>query len=33
MNQLVHNPGFSVDARHVSIMFHNVFPLLEAMNN
>ena len=32
MNQLVHNPKFSVDASHICNLFANVFPLLEAMN-
>lgn len=32
MNQLVHNPSFSVHVSHVSTLFGNVFPLLEAMN-
>jgi hypothetical protein len=32
MNQLVHNPRFSVDETHISGMFHNIFPLLEEMN-
>lgn len=32
MNQLVHNPAFSVDETHISTLFGNVFPLLEAMN-
>lgn len=32
MNQLVHNKKFSVDETHISTLFHNVFPLLEAMN-
>ena len=33
MNQLVHNPRFSVDQVHICTVFHNVFPLLEEMNN
>jgi hypothetical protein len=33
MNQLVHNPKFSVTPSHVATLFGNVFPLLEAMNN
>jgi hypothetical protein len=32
MNQLVHNPTFSVTASDVSSLFNNVFPLLHAMN-
>jgi hypothetical protein len=32
MNQLVHNPKFSVRASDISTMFGNIFPLLEAMN-
>ncbi len=32
MNQLVHNPNFSVDATHICTLFANVFPLLDAMN-
>jgi hypothetical protein len=33
MNQLVHNPRFSVDETHISTLFNNIFPLLEAMNH
>ena len=33
MNQLVHNPSFSMDGKSVSVMFFNVFPLLEEMNS
>jgi len=33
MNQLVHNPKFSVTPSHVATIFGNVFPLLEAMNS
>ncbi|HEV2856470.1 MAG TPA: hypothetical protein VHC97_27025 [Thermoanaerobaculia bacterium] len=33
MNQLVHNPKFSVAPSHVATLFGNIFPLLEAMNN
>lgn len=33
MNQLVHNPKFSVSAHDVSLMFHNIFPLLRALNS
>jgi hypothetical protein len=32
MNQLVHNPKFSIRASDISTMFGNIFPLLEAMN-
>jgi hypothetical protein len=32
MNQLVHNPRFSVKDTHISALFFNIFPLLEAMN-
>ena len=32
LNQLIHNARFSVDGSHISTMFWNVFPLLEAMN-
>jgi hypothetical protein len=32
MNQLVHNPRFSVAASDVAVTFGNVFPLLEEMN-
>jgi hypothetical protein len=32
MNQLIHNPTFSVTIGDISTMFGNVFPLLEAMN-
>jgi hypothetical protein len=32
MNQLIHNPRFSVHETHISTLFGNVFPLLEAMN-
>lgn len=33
MNQLVHSPTFSVDETHISTLFNNIFPLLEAMNS
>ncbi len=33
MNQLVHNKSFSVKDTHISALFSNVFPLLEAMNS
>lgn len=33
MNQLVHNPKFSVQAGDIAGLFGNVFPLLEAMNS
>lgn len=32
MNQLVHNPQFSIKPSDISIVFNNVFPLLEEMN-
>lgn len=32
MNQLVHNPAFSVTASDISSLFNNIFPLLEALN-
>jgi hypothetical protein len=32
MNQLVHNPKFSVDETHISTLFNNIFPLLEEIN-
>lgn len=32
MNQLVHNPSFSVSANDISRLFANIFPLLEIMN-
>ncbi len=33
MNQLIHHPKFVVDGRSVTIVFANIFPLLEAMNS
>lgn len=33
MNQLVHNPKFTVTERHICTLFGNIFPLLQAMNN
>jgi hypothetical protein len=33
MNQLVHNPRFSVAPADIALLFGNVFPLLEAMNS
>ena len=33
MNQLVHNPKFSVQTGDIASLFGNVFPLLEAMNS
>jgi hypothetical protein len=33
MNQLVHSPRFSVAPADIAILFGNVFPLLEEMNN
>lgn len=32
LNQLVHNPSFSIQPSDISILFGNVFPLLEEMN-
>ena len=32
MNQLVHNPSFNVTTTDICVLFGNVFPLLEAMN-
>ncbi|MBN8688625.1 MAG: hypothetical protein J0M10_16520 [Chitinophagales bacterium] len=32
MNNLVHNPAFSVQPSDISILFGNIYPLLEAMN-
>jgi hypothetical protein len=32
MNQLVHNPSFSIQPSDISILFGNIFPLLEEMN-
>ncbi len=32
MNQLIHNPTFSVSPSDISILFGNIFPLLEEMN-
>ncbi len=32
MNQLIHNPTFSVAPPDISILFGNIFPLLEEMN-
>lgn len=32
MNQLVHNPNFSVSPSDICLLFHNVFPLLEEMS-
>lgn len=33
LNQLIHNSRFSIKGSDISHLFHNVFPLLEAMNN
>ena len=33
MNQLVHSSTFSVNESHISTLFNNIFPLLEAMNS
>jgi hypothetical protein len=32
MNQLIHNPHFSVAVSDVCRLFHNIYPLLEALN-
>ncbi len=32
LNQLIHNPKFSIQANDISIVFGNIYPLLEAMN-
>jgi hypothetical protein len=32
MNQLVHNPAFSVIPKDICTLFGNIYPLLEAMN-
>lgn len=32
MNQLVHNPSFSIASNDIFTLFNNVYPLLEAMN-
>jgi hypothetical protein len=32
MNQLVHNPRFSVKQADICVLFHRIFPLLETMN-
>jgi hypothetical protein len=32
MNQLVHNPNFSLRPGDIVVLFGNIFPLLEAMN-
>jgi hypothetical protein len=33
MNQLVHNPRFAISPSDISILFGNIFPLLEEMNS
>ena len=33
LNQLVHNPRFGIRASDISILFGNIYPLLEAMNS
>lgn len=33
MNQLVHNPKFTIDEVHIATVFSNIFPLLEAMDS
>ena len=32
MNQLVHNPSFSIVPSDICILFGNIYPLLEAIN-
>lgn len=32
MNQLVHNPSFSILSSDIAVLFSNIFPLLKAMN-
>ncbi|MEX2242569.1 MAG: hypothetical protein WD716_01855 [Fimbriimonadaceae bacterium] len=32
MNELIHNPNFTVAEKHVCTVFHNIFPLLVAMS-
>ena len=32
LNQLVHNPNFSTTAHNISVLFGNIFPLLDEMN-
>ena len=32
LNQLVHNPLFSIAPNDISIIFSNIFPLLDEMN-
>ena len=32
LNQLIHNPKFSVTEKHICTVFSNVFPMLEEMN-
>lgn len=32
MNQLIHNPSFSISPNDICILFGNIFPLLEEMN-
>ena len=33
LNHLIHNPGFSIISTDLCKIFHNIFPLLEEMNN
>ena len=33
LNQLVHNPSFSIAPKDISLLFWNVFPLLQEMNS
>jgi len=32
MNQLIHNPSFSIQPNDICLLFGNIYPLLEAMN-
>ena len=32
LNQLIHNPQFSITSHDISSLFHNIFPLLKEMN-
>ena len=33
LNQLIHNPSFSVSPSDISLLFGNIFPLLKEMNS
>jgi hypothetical protein len=33
MNQLIHSPHFSITSKDICSLFHNVFPLIQAMNS